>query len=84
MVSEHCVALRFMTLGLDKNPLEIQELLLFLTKNLHTHYLINSSLSHFVSTSLHFKSKTKSFNFNTSKDFEIHPPLSQRKQIEGV
>jgi hypothetical protein len=72
MVLEHCVALRFVTLGLEKDPLEKNRSCFVYKLNLHTHYLVNSFLSHFFSTSLHSNSKMKNFSFDTSKDFKIH------------
>jgi hypothetical protein len=70
MVSEHCVALRFVTLGLDKDPLENKSC--FVYKLLHTHYLVNSSLSHFCLYFSSFQLKDKELQLHHRQGLQEH------------
>jgi hypothetical protein len=71
MVSEHCVALRFVTLGLDKDPLENRSC--FVYKLLCTHYLVNASLSHFCLYFSSFQLKDKELQHRHLKGLQDPP-----------
>jgi hypothetical protein len=71
MVSEKCVTLRFVSLGLDKDPLENRSC--FVYKLLHTHYLVNSSLSHFCLYFSLFQLKDEELQFRHLKGLQDPP-----------
>jgi hypothetical protein len=84
MVSEHCVALRFVTLGLDKDPLENRTYSYFWVKTLYTCFLVISYLSHSPLFSLCFNSRRRTSVSTPRGTSRSTHPCHQRKQTEEV